>query len=204
MAWRNLGATIPVVVEEMQATATERGILLAWKLSREAQRDLAAVRVQRADAAAGPFAPLGELVPAHEPEMSFLDPDVEWGRAYWYRLLLLGAGGRESIAGTWRLEAVYPARLRTALLPVQEAQGGGAVQIRYTVGWSPSPVRLDVYDMKGRRVRSFVEGARSPGQYLRTWDRRDESGARVSRSIYLVRLTAGPVRAARKLILVHE
>jgi hypothetical protein len=53
-------------------------------------------------------------------------------------------------------------------------------------------------------VRRLERGARSAGDHVRTWDRRDDAGARVARGVYIVQLTAGPDRLVRKLVLVRE
>jgi hypothetical protein len=78
-----------------------------------------------------------------------------------------------------------------------------ATTIRYELAES-SPVRLEVFDLHGRRV-SMLENTpnREPGQYERDWDGRDDSGRPVAVGIYFYRLQAGPFSATRKLVLIR-
>ncbi len=65
-----------------------------------------------------------------------------------------------------------------------------------------SPVRLAVYDLGGALVRRLVDEARPAGRHRALWDGHDESGRQVASGTYVARLVAGPVREARKLVLV--
>jgi len=49
-------------------------------------------------------------------------------------------------------------------------------------------MRLEIYDVAGRRVRRLTEGVFPAGTYTSTWDGRTDGGSRVVRGIYLVRL----------------
>jgi len=51
-------------------------------------------------------------------------------------------------------------------------------------------VRVTVYDVAGRRVRTLVDDARSAGAHRVPWDLRNERGEDVAPGIYLVRLEA--------------
>lgn len=93
----------------------------------------------------------------------------------------------------------------TALEPVHVTPPGAPVQIAYRLGAAGVPVRLEIYDVRGRLVRSLVrESASNPGRYVTTWDRGDGTGAAVSRGIYFVRLDAGAVQATRKVAVLHR
>ena len=50
-------------------------------------------------------------------------------------------------------------------------------------------VRLELYDLAGRRVRSLVNGPLPAGEQTRAWDGRDERGNGVRPGVYFVRLT---------------
>jgi hypothetical protein len=61
-------------------------------------------------------------------------------------------------------------------------------------------VRLAVYGVDGRRVRTLVDGAREPGQYRAGWDGRDDAGQPVPAGVYYARLEA-PDRAQSRMVL---
>jgi hypothetical protein len=49
-----------------------------------------------------------------------------------------------------------------------------------------APVRVDVFDLMGRHVRTLASGARAAGRAELTWDLRDDEGRAVATGIYLV------------------
>jgi len=67
---------------------------------------------------------------------------------------------------------------------------------------SESLVRLAVYDLLGRQVRSLATGQQQPGTYTAIWDARDDAGARVSSGIYICRLDAGENAFTMKMVLL--
>lgn len=63
------------------------------------------------------------------------------------------------------------------------------------------PVRLKLYDARGRLVRTLVSGHRPPGAYQAAWNGRDEAGRRVAPGTYLYRLEVSGERLSRKLVV---
>ncbi len=53
-------------------------------------------------------------------------------------------------------------------------------------------VKLEVYDMMGRRISSLVDGVKTAGYHSALWQSRDESGKQLASGIYLYRFTAVP------------
>jgi len=52
-------------------------------------------------------------------------------------------------------------------------------------------VRLRIFDVNGRLVRTLVSGVQSPGPYTSIWDGRDEGGRGVASGNYFARLNVG-------------
>jgi hypothetical protein len=73
--------------------------------------------------------------------------------------------------------------------------------IRYTLG-APADVRLVIYDVTGREVRSLVDGRRGAGEHAAVWDGRDGDGARVGSGIYFYRMEAAGMIAVQKMVLL--
>ena len=59
-----------------------------------------------------------------------------------------------------------------------------------------------MYDVRGRLVRTLVDGMREPAAYRVFWDGRDEAGRQVSSGIYIYRMQAGRFVQARKMVLM--
>ena len=64
-------------------------------------------------------------------------------------------------------------------------------------------VRLEVFDIGGRMVKSLARGKFGPGLHTLTWNGVGERGNRLPSGVYLYRLVAGQDVANRKLILTN-
>ena len=97
-------------------------------------------------------------------------------------------------------EALLPTAF--ALLPNTPNPFNPMTTIRYEVPGSGSMVRLEVYDLTGRRVRTLVDESRPAGRYEVTWNGTDDNGARVASGTYFYRLQAGSFTRTEKMTLV--
>lgn len=75
-------------------------------------------------------------------------------------------------------------------------------RIEYTLR-EYATVRMAVYDVAGRLVRSLVDEGQSPGIHAATWDGRDARGSSLASGIYFVRLEAGHQTLVRKAVLTR-
>jgi photosystem II stability/assembly factor-like uncharacterized protein len=64
-------------------------------------------------------------------------------------------------------------------------------------------VSLEVYDVKGRRVRTLVRSAQGPGTYEVSWRGDTDGGARAASSVYFARLRVGKDVQTVKMILIE-
>jgi hypothetical protein len=77
-----------------------------------------------------------------------------------------------------------------------------ATTIRYEIaGTINETVDLTVFDVRGRRVRTLVEGSRPQGSYEIRWDGRDNRGRVVPSGSYLYRLKIGDYISTRRMYL---
>lgn len=80
-----------------------------------------------------------------------------------------------------------------------------ATAIRFRVpDGGPARVRLTVFDLSGRVVRTLLDGERPPGVQETDWDGRDAVGREVSSGIYLYRLQVAGTDRTRKMILIRH
>jgi PA domain-containing protein/flagellar hook capping protein FlgD len=194
---------VPIEVENLSALSAPDGIRLTWGLGVDALRDLRGVAVQRATAREGPYElrTAGLLTPAAA--MSYTDPDVEPEVMYWYRLLLVGAAGDREPSPPVGVTFTR-GQIRTALVIPLQSAAGAPIDIRYTIAQERTPVRLEVYDVAGRHLRSLDQGWRGRGEHRTAWDRLDARGDRVARGVYVVQLVAGQTSLTRKVVLVRR
>ena len=73
--------------------------------------------------------------------------------------------------------------------------------IRYRLA-EPGPVRLEIFDVQGRRVKKLADGDVGAGVYQVEWDGMDASGKPVATGVYLVRLQKGTASLVHKMLLL--
>jgi len=64
-----------------------------------------------------------------------------------------------------------------------------------------SPVRLEIYNLKGQKVRTLVDETKSAGNYQVEWNCTDDN-QKLSAGIYFYKLTAGIYTSTGKMILI--
>ncbi len=63
-------------------------------------------------------------------------------------------------------------------------------------------VRLVIYDILGRNIRTLVNGVQEPGYKTVTWNGADDGGRPVSAGMYIVTMASGSHRFVRKMVLL--
>jgi hypothetical protein len=74
--------------------------------------------------------------------------------------------------------------------------------IRFTVA-GRGPVRIDIFSVNGRRVRTLVDKAYEPGDYTVRWDGTDDQGHSLASGAYFYRFRAAGASDSKKLILLR-
>ena len=79
-------------------------------------------------------------------------------------------------------------------------------QIRYRLH-DASHVKLIIYDVMGRKVKTLVDWSQSAGFYSISWNAADEAGRRVSGGVYLCRIMStsvqGVISLSKKMLLLN-
>nr|MBP7310342.1 T9SS type A sorting domain-containing protein [Candidatus Cloacimonadota bacterium] len=65
------------------------------------------------------------------------------------------------------------------------------------------PVNLDIYNLKGQKVRSLYSGLKTSGSHSLAWDGRDNENHLLPSGTYLLRLKQGDRSLTRKLLLLR-
>jgi hypothetical protein len=101
----------------------------------------------------------------------------------------LAPGGAEILPARTELGSVFPNPFgRTASVQLSLAR--------------EAKVKVGVYDLAGRRVRSLVDGVQPAGVRVLTFDGRGDSGVRLAPGVYVLRLETPDVAQSRRLHLV--
>lgn len=99
-------------------------------------------------------------------------------------------------------DAVQPATARVRLLGGFPNPFNPATVIRFELA-AASRVRLEIEDVRGRRLRTLWDGELAPGTHGVPWDGKSRSGAAAPSGIYFVRLRAGSAAAACRVVLLR-
>lgn len=86
--------------------------------------------------------------------------------------------------------------------PNPAGEGDDATVFIPVVTTGTQMVRLEVYDLRGRRVRQITEEEFAQGEELVIWDLRNDDGDALASGIYHVRLISGDVEDVRPIVLI--
>ncbi len=198
----NIGRQLPTPVggATFRFTVLGGGLELVWTVPEDAGAVFSVSRAEVADGAPGVFRRVASgVVLDLDGLVRLVDRGVEMGARYVYRLEGEGGVVNETMA---------------VRMPVTRAKLGQnypnpfnpVTKIEYWVpeeaGSARSAVSLVVYDVRGGRVRTLVNGARAPGRFVAEWDGRDDAGTPVGSGVYFYRMTTGAFQDARKMVLL--
>jgi len=74
-------------------------------------------------------------------------------------------------------------------------------EISYSLD-SESDVVLDIFNVKGQKVKTLVNSRQEAGEYKFIWNGRDENDLNVSSGVYLSKLNTGKTTISRKMMLI--
>lgn len=196
--------TLPVInvpVEGMFfATVNESGnVVLRWTVA-----SLAAVqefRVYRSTSEDGPFALVSDEWIAPASPGVFTDTDVWPETTFWYELRVVYADGSEDVVGS-HVSATTSGQLSFSLYAPMPNPSPGVTSVRFDLPDHFGPVRLEVYNVNGRLVRTLADGALERGRHTLIWDGRDGAGGQVSSGVYFCRLEADGQSRSAKIIMM--
>ena len=75
--------------------------------------------------------------------------------------------------------------------------------IKYQVsGIGYQLVQIDIYNLRGQKVRSLVNDYHENGEYSVVWDGTDDNGMRVGSGVYFYNMRAGEYQSVRRMVLL--
>jgi hypothetical protein len=181
-------AVATLALDHLDATAEPEGARIHWwVLERDAFEGF---RVLRSTSRGPEVSITPELIrneaPTFPATFTWTDATVEEGVEYSYRIQAVH--GAES---QW----LGPVTLKASLAPKQLALRSAfpnpfasGTEIVFDLPSGSGLVRLDVYDLAGRRVKRLFEGVLPPSRQHLRWDGRDDRGSGVAAGVYFVML----------------
>jgi hypothetical protein len=186
----------PQIPDSITVHIEEEIVILDWRFNTEA--DFNRYQVFR-DTVSG-FEPT-EFNMIAEPDSSYYaDEDIDPGLPYYYRLASVDNQGNVSdysdevaaiptgiiysddgnvLPRYTVIESAYPNPFNSNVTIIYSASN---------LGPQPPQVRLPIFDIQGRLVRTLVDERQPMGTYRAVWDGRDDVGWPVSSGVYFARL----------------
>jgi hypothetical protein len=187
--------TIPVELTSFTASLEGEAVALAWSTATETNN--AGFDVERSTdgetfTAIG-FEP-GVGTTEEAQSYRFVDRDAPFATTLFYRLRQVDTDGTFEYSPVVEVEVTPSA---VALLPVAPNPVVGFANLRYELP-EATAVRLQVFDLLGRRVATLADGEKPAGRHEVTW-----TGSRLAPGTYFVRLQAGSTAQTQMLRLVR-
>jgi len=134
--------------------------------------------------------------------LGFAAPPLAAGQARDWTLFVRGTpvGARGALA-TRAVAPVEAAPASFALYQNHPNPFAATTTFRFDLP-RPAAVRLEVFDLGGRRVSKLRDAWMPAGRHSLEWDSRDANGTPVQPGAYVYRITAGSFRAQRKLVVL--
>lgn len=92
-----------------------------------------------------------------------------------------------------------PTLLARAAVRIASRSYAGHATVRFALS-QPGPVRLEVFDVAGRRIATLLDGIRGAGEHEVAWDGATSSG-RASRGLYFARIETPEGRSGATLFI---
>ena len=190
----------PGVPTGLMATVSETGIHLSWDVS--PAEDFQYFGLEKSSTA-----DFGEYEVIETADTSYLDEDYEIDVTVYYRLIAYDDGGNASERSVVVDITVLWADLGIAI-PDEFAihqnypnPFNPVTTLRYDLP-EQGHVRITIYDMLGRDVKTLINGYQEPGYRSVIWDATNDYGKPVSAGMYLYQIQAGEYMEVRKMVLV--
>ena len=188
---------LPVAISGFGADPQPSGVHLSWSCSTDAfagaafeifVEDAHAVRrVARHEANRGRHEAIDTVAAGTEPTV--------------YSLYLVQSTGERSLLDAFTLAAWRSDEHQFALVAAPNPLDP-RTSIRYSLP-TAGPVRLRVFDLSGRVVRTLVEGLEPKGESVVEWDGCDDAGSRVGSGTYIAHLESDRRSASVRLQLIR-
>lgn len=175
------------------------GIDVSWETSKETNN--AGFNVLRSTSKDGEYVQINEALIASDEsrKYQFTDHEVEVGQRYFYILEDVDVNGVRTEHGPIEISATAP---RTFELSQNYPNPfNPETKIRYQLP-QETRVKIVVFDILGREVKTLVDEDKKAGFHEITWDARNRNGIRVASGIYYYAISADNFKMTKKMLLL--
>ena len=149
-----------------------------------------------------------ELIPgagnsSQRHEYEYVDNGLTNGVKYWYKLEDVDYSGNTELHGPVSATPMKKAAPREfRLYPNYPNPFNPVTTISYDLP-EEGYVELAVYNMRGEKVTTLMQGKQEAGSYNLNWDGTDRNGEMVASGIYLLRIVSGSYCKTSKMVFIR-
>ena len=189
------GTPLDVAITSFIGFYSEKAIVLSWRV--KSDLPLEGFNVYRSSGGDEQFVRLNEQL-LDAGTIEYVDKTVLPGESYVYRFGLVDAV-REYVSTDVFIDTPY---MPLALEQNFPNPFNPATTIKYYLP-SEMHVRLEIFDISGKRIRSLVNREQAKGYYTEIWDGTGDGGNSVASGIYFYLIRAGKETMSRKMVLLR-
>jgi hypothetical protein len=146
----------------------------------------------------GPFHQINSLIPANPDGIyHFIDPDVETGNSYYYRLTDVQKGGNTTHPETIAVEVSSPKSYHLEQNYPNPFYSRSRIQFELP---QSAHTRVSIYNLSGQLIKTIFERELKPGYHVYEWDGLDDHGIPAAAGVYFYVLECPEVRMSKKMI----
>ena len=199
--------SLPVELTSFNATAGDGQVTLNW--ATESEIENLGFNIYRSTKYNDQFSIINdELIPgagnsSQRHEYEYVDKGLTNGIKYWYKLEDVDYSGNTELHGpvsATPMKKAAPSEF--CLYPNYPNPFNPITTISYDLP-DDGLVELSVYNMRGEKVTTLMQGDQEAGSYRLNWDGTSQSGEMVSSGIYFLRIASGSYSRTSKMVFIR-
>jgi len=192
-----LSSSVEVAIASFSANVSNGAVELKWIAS--AAGSLDGFNIYRGDGESPDrFDRLNDKVFGTSGTNIYLDESALPGRTYTYQIGGL-QGDREFLSFTLTVDVPS---IPLTLYQNYPNPFNPSTSISFYIP-GPDRVRLEIFDVQGRRIRTLADRQMEGGRHTLQWNGTNDAGRQVSSGIYVYRLVSGKRSLTRKLVMMR-
>ncbi len=200
--WLGLpGINVPVEGVVFAVLADDGRAVLRWTVG--SLSEVAGFNVYRATDERGEYSRLNQEPIAAQSPGSYEDATLWPETTFWYEVRALHADGAEEVVTGSPASVTTPGTLVLKLYPPSPNPSSGSCAIQFDVPDHSGPVRFALYNIRGQRVCTLLDGPVERGRQERAWDGTDSAGRTVAAGIYFARLEVDGRSQDQKVLVLR-
>jgi hypothetical protein len=191
-----LSSTVDVAITNFEAEYLDDVVVIRWCIS--ATEPFEGINIYRADGESGEFLRINKEIVAPEQIGSYSDETAVPGRTYTYRI---GAAAADGEVFSVTISLTLPPKPLTLYQNVPNPFNP-STSIAFFLP-SSNHVRLVIYDIQGKKIRTLCDETRDMGRHTIHWNGTNDLGNAVGSGVYYYRLDTGKKTLNRKMVILR-